>query len=126
MRPRERRAVERLLGAAVPDGDGLPPVAQTDALGAFDTWLQAAPKPNRIALRAALRAVDAKLRRLPDAERSAWLSDGSGRLGGAAQFLARIAAHCYYGDAGVMRALGYDAHEVAARGLGLRRAEGRL
>ena len=126
MRRFERNAVARLLDAAVPAGDGLPPVERTDALAAFDDWLRAAPGPNRAALRATLQAVDAKLRRLPARERAGWLSSGRGRLGGAAQFLARIAAHCYYGDEGVMRALGYDAREVAARGLALRRAEGRL
>ena len=122
----ERCSVELLLGAAVPAGDGLPPVARTDAVAAFDAWLRAAPGPNRVALRGMLRAVGAKLRRLPDEERARWVEAGRGRLGGAAQFLARIAAHCYYGDDGVMRALGYDACEVAARGMALRRAEGRV
>ncbi|HEV2813808.1 MAG TPA: hypothetical protein VGW10_11210, partial [Solirubrobacteraceae bacterium] len=101
-------------------------VQRTDAVAAFDAWLRAAPAPNRAALRAMLRAVGAKLQRLPPAERARWIEAGRGRLGGSAQFLARIAAHCYYGDEGVMRALGYDAREVAARGLALRRAEGRL
>ena len=126
MRRAERRAVERLLATAVAPGGELPPVERTDAVAAFDAWLRAAPAPNRIALRTMLRAVDAKLRRLPDGERLRWLTDGRGRLGGAAQLLARIAGHCYYGDEGVMRALGYDARDVAARGLAVRRAEGRL
>ena len=127
----ERQAVERLLAATVPAegsavGGGLPPVSDTDALAAFDDWLLAAPGPNRIALRAMLRAVGAKLRRLSAAEGARWVEHGRGRLGGTAQFFARIAAHCYYGDEGVARRLGYDAREVAARGLALRRAEGRL
>jgi hypothetical protein len=126
MRRGDRRAAERLLAAAVPGGGGLPPAERTDALAAFDDWIRAAPSPNRVALRVLLRAVGAKLRRLPAGERAPWLSAGRGRLGGGAQFLARIATHCYYGDEGVMRALGYDAGEVAARGLALRRAEGRL
>lgn len=127
----ERRAVERLLAATVPAegsaaGGELPPVEETDALAAFDDWLLAAPAPNRVALRAMLRAVGAKLRGLSAEERARWVGSGRGRLAGAAQFLARVAAHCYYGDEGVMRRLGYDAREVAARGLALRRAEGRL
>jgi hypothetical protein len=119
MRRGERRAVERLLAAAVPAGDGLPPVERTDALAAFDDWLQAAPGPNRAALRLLLR-VSAR----GDVARR--IESGKGVRGGGAQLLARIAAHCYYGDEAVMRALGYDAREVAARGLALRRAEGRL
>jgi hypothetical protein len=109
----ERRAFGRLLAAAVPKGDGLPPAEQTDAAQAFEAWLRAAPRPNRLALRAMLLAVAR--------------GDIVRRIGGGAtQFLARIALHCYYGDRDVMRALGYDAREVAARGLALRRAEGRL
>ena len=115
----ERRAVERLLDAAVPAGDGLPPARQTDAVEAFDAWLRAAPGPNRAAIRALLRVV-------ARGDVAGRIESGRGVRGGGAQFLARIAAHCYYGDEGVMRALGYDAREVAARGLALRRAEGRL
>lgn len=122
----ERRAVERLVAAAVPAGGRLPPVERTDAVEAFGAWLRAAPGPNRAALRALLLAVGAKLRRLPAEERAGWIEAGRGRLAGASQLLARIAAHCYYGDEAVMRALGYDASAVAARGLALRRAEGRL
>ena len=122
----ERRALERLLAATVPDGDGLPPVRETDAVQAFGAWLAAAPPANRAALRTMLRAVGAKLRRMPADEGARWVDAGRGRLGGTAQFLARIAAHCYYGDEEVMRRLGYDAGANAARGHALRRAEGRL
>ncbi|HEX8120470.1 MAG TPA: hypothetical protein VF549_04310 [Solirubrobacteraceae bacterium] len=115
----ERQAFARLLAAAVPDGGGLPPARQTDAADAFDAWLRAAPAANRVALRALLRAVTR-------GDVGARIESGRGPLGGGAQFLARIAAHCYYGDEAVMRALGYDARAVAARGLALRRAEGRL
>ena len=115
----ERRAIERLVAAAVPQGEGLPPVERTDAAEAFDAWLRAAPRPNRIALRALLRTAARG-----DVPRR--LESGSGVRGGAAQFLARVAAHCYYGDEAVLRALGYDAREVAARGMAVRRAEGRL
>lgn len=115
----ERRAIERLVAASVPDGDGLPPVASTDAVDAFEGWLHAAPGPNRAVLRVLLRAVTC-------GDLAGRIERGRGTLGGAAQFLARVAAHCYYGDDAVSRALGYDAGEVAARGLALRRAEGRL
>ena len=115
----ERRAVERLLDAAVPAGEELPPVAQTDAVEAFGAWLHAAPAPNRLVLRALLRLVA----RGDVAQR---IERGKGVRGGAAQILARIATHCYYGDEDVMRRLGYDARAVAARGLALRRAEGRV
>jgi hypothetical protein len=115
----ERRAVERLLDATVPAGAGLPPVDETDAVAAFDAWLRAAPRLNRVAMRVMLRTV-------ARGDVAEWVESGRGVRGGAAQFLARIAAHCYYGDEGVMRRLGYDARAVAARGLALRRAEGRL
>jgi hypothetical protein len=119
VRRAERRAFDRLLAAAVPEGGGLPPAERTDAAEAFDAWLRAAPGPNRVAIRTLLRAV-------AHGDLARWIESGRGVRGGGAQFLARIAAHCYYGDEGVMRALGYDAREVAARGLALRRAEGRL
>ena len=128
----ERRAVERLLAAAVeqrgvsplgtPFGATaavLPPVAQTDAVDAFGAWLRAAPAANRAVLRLLLRVAGRG-----DVERR--VESGRGVLGGATQLLARIAAHCYYGDEEVMRRLGYDAREVAARGHALRHAEGRL
>jgi hypothetical protein len=116
---REERVVERLVDAAVATGDPLPAPRDTDAVAAFDTWLRAAPAPNRLAVRGLLRVVGTEdLPRL--------IESGEGVRGGAAQVLARIAAHCYYGDERVMRALGYDAGEVAARGLALRRAEGRV
>lgn len=115
----ERRAVERLVRAATAAGDGLPPVGETDAIAAFDAWLRAAPPANRAGLRLLLRLTT----RGDVAER---VERGRGAHAGATQLLARIAAHCYYGDEEVMRRLGYDARTVAARGLALRRAEGRL
>jgi hypothetical protein len=121
----ERRTVELLLEATV-DGGELPPIAETDALAAFDDWLLAAPRTNRTAVRGMLRAVGAKLRRLDPTERATWLETGPGALGNAAQILARIAVHCYYGDDAVMRRLGYDAAQVAREGRALRVAEGRL
>ena len=115
----ERRAVRRLVEAAVAPGGELPAVEQTDAVAAFEAWLRAAPAPNRAVLRVLLRTAARG-----DVERR--VESGRGRLAGATQLLARVAAHCYYGDEAVMRRLGYDAREVAARGLALRTAEGRL
>lgn len=115
----ERRAVERLVEAAVrPDGE-LPAVERTDAVDAFAAWLSAAPRRNRVAMRALLRTV-------ARGDVSGHLESGRGVRGGGVQFLARIAAHCYYGDEAVMRALGYDARAVSGRGLALRRAESRV
>ncbi len=103
-----RREAERFAAVvedAVRPGDDLPAVRDTDAVAAFDVWLRAAPRLNALALRAALR-----LRRPP-----AQLED----------ILRRLATHCYYGDAGVMRRLGYDSDAVVARAAGVRAAEGR-
>ena len=94
-----RREAERfaaLVERAVGPGGDLPAVAETDAVAAFDAWLRAAPRLNRLALRALLR--------LPERAR------GEGR-----DLLVRLAVHCYYGDAKVLRALGYDADAVVAR-----------
>ena len=101
----EAARVAALVDEAVgPDRGGLPPVRETDAVAAFDAWLRAAPRTNRLVLRGLLRAP--------------WLR-------GAHEVLLRIAAHCYYGDAGVMRSLGYDADAVVRRAAALRAAEGR-
>ena len=101
-----RREAERfaaLVEDAVHPGDDLPAVRDTDAVAAFDALLRAAPRPNRLLLRALLRRPRGALR----------------------EPLLRLAAHCYYGDAAVMRRLGYDADAVVARAVGVRAAEGR-
>ena len=105
-----RREAERfaaLVEEAVRPGGELPPVRDTDAVAAFDAWLRAAPAPNRLAFRALLR--------LP-----ARVTAGPAR-----DLLLRLATHCYYGDARVMRTLGYDADAVVARAAALRVAERR-
>jgi hypothetical protein len=102
----EARRFAALVEEAVHPGPDLPPVDQTDAVAAFDAWLRAAPRPNRIAMRALLR--------LP-----------ANHSGYAGELLQRIAALCYYGDTEVMRRLGYDADGVVSRGAELRAAEGR-
>lgn len=89
----ERRRFTALVERTVRPAGALPRVEDTDAVAAFDAWLRAAPRANRLALRALLRAP----------------------VGRAATLLERLAAHCYYGDDAVMRALGYDADAVLAR-----------
>jgi len=102
---REAELVAALVDEVVRPGGALPPVAQTDAVAAFDALLRAAPRPNRLVLRAALRA-RARLAPLDDV-------------------LCRLAAHCYFGDAQVMAALGYHAEAVVARAAEVRAARGR-
>lgn len=85
---RERAAFVALVERTVAPAPPLPAVAQTDALRAFAEWLAAAPRLNRAAMRAALVAP-----RIP-----APMADP----------LRTAAAGCYYGDADVMRVVGYD------------------
>jgi hypothetical protein len=91
----ERRRFEALVEDTVRPSGTLPPVASTDAVAAFEAWLRAAPLLNRLFLRTLLLA--------------------RGRVREADDLLFRLAAHCYYGDRSVMRALGYDADAVLAR-----------
>ena len=101
----ERRRFVALVEDAVRPRPPLPPVAATDAVEAFERWLASAPAPTRAALRVLL-LVRARVRAVDDV-------------------LRRLAAHCYYGDADVMRLLGYDADAVITRARALRLAEGR-
>jgi hypothetical protein len=100
----EARRFAALVEEAVRPSGELPPVRETDAVAAFDAVLRSAPPLNRLVLRGMLHAP--------------WIR-------AAHELLIRIAAHCYYGDVRVMRALGYDADEVVARAAALRAAEGR-
>jgi choline dehydrogenase-like flavoprotein len=83
-----------LIDEAVRPGGDLPPVHETDAVAAFGAWLRASPRRTALALRALLLA---------------------GGRGPGADLVRRVALHCYYGDARVMRALGYDADAVRRR-----------
>ena len=106
MRRREARAVEALVDAVAAPRPPLPPVAETDAVASFATWIALAPQPNRALLHVALGAlVLARLGRRDRAGRLALLR----RLGGSplAEGLRATAAVSYYGDAGVLRALGH-------------------
>ena len=56
--PREASILAALADAAAAPEPPLPPVAATDAAAAFDAWLAAAPRRNRLALRGALLALE--------------------------------------------------------------------
>lgn len=90
--------VARYIDAAVAPRPPLPPVARTDAVQAFGAQLAAAPRLNRIAIRALLVA---RAFGVP--------------LGPAEEPLRALARISYYGDLGVMRALGYDPDVVLRR-----------
>lgn len=135
MTARERRVVGALVDWAVAPRAPLPDVRDTDAVDAFERLLERSPAPQRVALRAALLALEllplaSRSRRplghLSTAERNAAFARlERGRLGAAGSALARVAALVYYGDAAVQRMLGYDADAVVARGRSIRAAEGR-
>jgi hypothetical protein len=97
----ERRRFEALVEEVVRPSGALPPVAATDAVAAFESWLRAAPALNRLFFRVLLRV--------------------RGHVREADELLFRLAAHCYYGDRSVMRALGYDADAVLRRAAEARR-----
>jgi hypothetical protein len=90
--------IARYIEAAVAPEPPLPPVAETDAVGAFRAQLAAAPRLNRVAIRALLLA------------RAAGVP-----LGRADEPLRALARISYYGDLGVMRTLGYDPDAVLRR-----------
>ena len=117
VRRRESRAVAALVDAVAAPEPPLPPVRDTDAVASFARWLAYAPQPNRAALRAALLALAAaRFAHRSRAGRLALLR----RLGHSplAEGLRATAAVSYYGDAGVLRALGHGTPppRVAARG----------
>lgn len=91
----ERRRFAALVQEAVRPVSPLPAVAATDAVEAFERWLASAPALHRAGLRLLLLT--------------------RAHLRGADDVMRRLAAHCYYGDATVMRVLGYDAEHVVAR-----------
>jgi hypothetical protein len=106
---------DTLLAPAPP----LPPIAETDAVAAFDGWLARAPRINRMGLRAVLLALELAPRltrarspwhRLPPPDRLAVLERLT-RRGAAGRALVEAlrasAAVSYYGDARVSALLGY-------------------
>jgi len=98
MRRRERALVERYVDEAVAPAPPLPAVKGTDAVQAFAAQLAAAPRANRLAIRALLVAHAVGL-----------------PLGPAREPLRALAHISYYGDLGVMRTLGYDPEAVVRR-----------
>jgi hypothetical protein len=102
--PREASILTAVVDAVVDPEPPLPPVAETDAVAAFERWLAAAPPLNRAALRGLLHVAEvaprihegARLRALPRAARLRALR----RLGAPADALRSVAAGCYWGDAG--------------------------
>jgi hypothetical protein len=109
MTARELSIFARVTDAVVAPVPPLPPVRATDAAVAFERSLAAAPKLNAYALRAAFLFVGAWLRCAP-LERL-----DRGALTPLLKAVRSLAQLHYYGDAGVMRALGYDPDLVLAR-----------
>lgn len=108
---REARVFACLADTLLAPAPPLPPVAQTDAVAAFDAWLTKAPRLNRVGARAVLLTL-AALRwcrrpprvRLASLDRVARASP-AGR--GVVEALRAAAAVSYYGDTQVSRLLGY-------------------
>jgi hypothetical protein len=134
MTPREASIFACFADTVVAPGGGLPAVRDTDAAFAFDDHLRAAPTVNRAGLRLVLLALElaplalgfgARLRRLAPAQREAVLArlESSPVAAAALQALRGLAQLSYYGDAAVLRQLGYDAEAVVARGRELRARE---
>lgn len=116
MTARERTAFLALTDAVCAPEAPLPPVTRTDAVEAFERWLALAPRRNRLALRAGLGLLSRRLRGSRD-RRLAVLERMSGRagLGALSEGLRSSCAACYYGDARVMRIVGYDPDDVLRR-----------
>jgi hypothetical protein len=132
--PREASIFACVCDTVVAPEPLLPPVRETDAVAAFDRMLAAAPRLNRIGLRALLYAAElspravgerARLRRLVPVERARALEsiEGSPRAAELAKLVKGLACLSYYGDRDVMRRVGYDPDERVARGRQLRAAE---
>jgi hypothetical protein len=104
---REQAALAALIDAVAAPRPPLPPVARTDAVEAFQRWLAFAPRINRAALRTALAGL--AIARFPRRDRAARLALLRRILPRpAAEALRAAAAVSYYGDAGVLAALGHD------------------
>lgn len=83
MRARERRAFTRLVERTCAPRPPLPPVEETDAVDAYERWLAAAPRLNRVAIRLLVLA------------------------GARPEPLRAIAGFTYYGDPRVAEVVGY-------------------
>ena len=104
--PREARIFVCLADTVLAPAPPLPPIAETDAIEAFDAWLAASPPANRMAMRALLRALGARMLRLAPGRRLAYLRRVE-RAVPLVEPLRSAAALAYYGDRGVQRIVGY-------------------
>jgi hypothetical protein len=84
---RERRTFTRLVERVCAPAPPLPPVADTDAVAAFEAWMAQAPAINRVLARAALLTLGDRVIAL--------------------EALRAAAAFSYYGDHDVAAVLGY-------------------
>jgi hypothetical protein len=136
--PREASIFACLCDTVVAPEPDLPPVRETAAVAFFDRWLAASPRPNRVALRGLLYAAElaprplglpGRLRRLSVEQRALALAAAESARSPQARRLVKllenVAYLAYYGDAGVMLQLGYDADALVRRARELRRCEER-
>ena len=136
--PREASIFACVVDTYCAPAGALPPVRETDCAAYADRLMAASPVLNRIGFRVALRVAEvapyvtgqrARLRRLtPERRREFALAlDRSRHLPGRAlgRMLKLVATLAYYGDDGVLAALGYDPEAKLALGRELRAAEGR-
>jgi hypothetical protein len=138
LRPREAAVFASLTEIYCRPGQALPPVAATDAVTFIDEFGARSRALNRIGFRVILwlvelaplvRGYGATFTRLA-ADRQAQFVRALDRsrlqlLQVGFRLLKTLAVMSYYGDPGVLRAIGYDAEANVARGRALRRAEGR-
>jgi hypothetical protein len=133
---REASIFACLCDAVVAPRPPLPPVRATDAAAAFDAGLARAPRLNRLALRAALLALEvaplalgfgARLRRLAPPQRAAALArlDRCAPVAPLLRALRGMAHLSYYGDLRVLNVLGYDPEAIVARAAAVRELERR-
>ena len=135
---REASIFACITDAVVAPEPVLPPVRETDAVAFFDTWMELAPRANRIGMRALLFAAElaplaagfgARLRRLDRDRRSEWVRSLEHSPVGQVRLLAKLvegaAQLSYYGNDEVLGRLGYDAEANLRRGRELRANEGR-
>ena len=136
--PREASIFACLVDTVAAPEPLLPPVAQTDCAFAFDHWMAAAPAINARALRALLLALELmplamgyghRFRRLPVAERARFVRaierSSNRHVRQLTKALTGAAFLAYYGDDGVMRRVGYDAHANLERARAIRQRDGR-
>lgn len=137
---RHVRAAEAAIAAALIDAVAAPAgnwaqVRDTDAARFLTAYVGASPPLNRIALRLGLWVLDGatllapryrrRYRHLVRGERTevlVWIEQGP--LGAGLRPFVSIAKLAYYGDAGVMSALGYDAGAVVERAAAVREEAG--